>query len=51
MAGVAGRAEVRVVHLVNLVFKRESGTGFIAIKQADHEAILSINKDIFRGRV
>ena len=33
----------------SFLFKRESDTGFISIKQADHQAILSIDKDIFNG--
>ena len=34
---------------ISFLFKRDSKTGFIAIEQADHQAILSIDKDIFNG--
>ena len=33
----------------SFLFKRESETGFISIKQADHQAILSIDKEIFNN--
>ena len=34
---------------ITFLLKRASDTGFISIKKADHEAILSIDKEIFNG--
>ena len=34
---------------ISFLFKRDSKTGFIAIEQADHAAILSIDKEIFNN--
>ena len=34
---------------ISFLFKRDSKTGFIAIEQADHSAILSIDKEIFNN--
>ena len=41
--------EGSVSEATSFLFKRESDTGFISIKQADHQAIKSIDKDIFNG--